>query len=289
MTITRSTSEPPPVKGERTPTPPPATVQDGWNDDRFLPRNVTHTSPPCPGTTEIKEEHRAKKAALHPGLSWTACYDDRCHVHLSEKQGNGWVPQKSSKERKEPARDMEWEITYDAEPGSDWAPPQLAKKERWPHKDLVKWQHCFRDNCSVHHWEKVDAGYYPRIVGKDGVLSKRDETHHKRRRTMRTRHEQEGGKTTSSDVERLEKEILGLREQLTRAAETVVLKDQQLIKLDNQYRALRRSECHVAQNLAQEQRAHEETKLDRNRLKWLMPELGGELWRKGSYEPKRLG
>ena len=85
----------------------------------------------------------------------------------------------------------------------------------------------------------MDAGYYPRIVGKDGVLSKRDETHRKCRRTVRTRHEGEGGEKTSCDVERLEKEILGLRDQLNRAAETVVLKDQQLIKLDNDYRALR--------------------------------------------------
>ena len=175
---------------------------------------------------------------------------------------------------------MEWETAYDAEPGSDWAPPQPAKKERRPHKDLVKWQHYFRDNCRVHRWEKVDAGYYPGIVGKDGVLSKRDETYHKRRKTVRTRHEGERGEKTSSDVERLEKEILGLREQLTRAAKTVVLKDQQLIRLNNEYRALRQSERNVAQNLAQEQRAHEETKGDRNALKLLMQELGGQLWRK---------
>ena len=176
---------------------------------------------------------------------------------------------------------MEWETAYDAEPGCDWAPPAPAKEERRAHKDLVKWQHCFRDNCSVHRWEKVDAGYYPRIVGKDGVLSKRDETHRKRRRTVRTRHE--GGRCgkTSSDVERLEKEVLGVREQLTCAAETVVLKDQQLIKLNNDYRALRRSERHVTQEFAREQSAHEETKKDRIALKLSMRELGGQLWRKG--------
>ena len=281
VTITKSTSEPPPAKGEKRPTPPPATVQDGWNDDRFLPHNTTPTSPTYSGPVETKEQRRAKKAALHPGLSWTACYDDQCLVHLDAKQRHDWFTKKLSKKGKEPARDMEWETVYDAEPGSDWAPPAPAKKERWAHKDLVKWQHCFSDNCSVHRWEKVDAGYYPRIVGKDGVLSKRDDTHRKRRRTVRTRHEWEGGEKTSSDVERLEKEILGLREQLTRAAETVVLKDLQLIKLDNEYQALRRSERHVAQILAQEQKAHEETKGDRNALKLLMRELGGQLWRKG--------
>ena len=176
---------------------------------------------------------------------------------------------------------MEWETTYDAEPRSDWAPPTPAKKERRDHKDLVKWQHYFRDNCSVHRWEKVDAGYYPRKVGMDRVLSKRDKTHRKCRRTVRTWHEGEGGEKTSPDLERMEKEILRVREQLTHAAETVVLKDQQLIMLDNDYRALCRSERHVTLELAREQRAYGETKVDHNGLKLLMRDLGGQLWRKG--------
>ena len=128
-------------------------------------------------------------------------------MHFDAKQRHDWFPKKRSKKEKEPARDMEWETAYDAEPGSDWAPPASAKKEKRAHKDLVKWQHCFRDNCSVYRWEKVDAGYYPRIVGKDGVLSRQDETHNKRRRTVRTWHEGEGGEITFSDVERLEKDI----------------------------------------------------------------------------------
>ena len=52
---------------------------------------------------------------------------------------------------------------------------------------------------------------------------------------MRTRHEGEGGEKTSLDVERLEKEILVPGGQLNCAAETIVLKDQQLIKRDNEY------------------------------------------------------
>ena len=129
---------------------------------------------------ETKQQRNAKKAALHPGLSWTACYDDPCPLHLDAKQRHDWFPKKPSKKGKEPVGEIEWETAYDAEPGIDWAPPAPAKKERRAHKDLVKWQHCIRDNCSVHRWEKVDAGYYPGIVGKDGVLSKWDETHRKR-------------------------------------------------------------------------------------------------------------
>ena len=113
---------------------------------------------------------------------------------------------------------MEWETSYDTEPGSDWhtpLPQPRTRKERRPHKEMVKWQHCFRDNCSVHRWEKVDVGYYPWIVGEDGALSAREQTHRKRRATVRTELGREEGKETSSDVERLEKEILGLREQLS--------------------------------------------------------------------------
>ena len=168
---------------------------------------------------------------------------------------------------------MEWETSYDAEPGSVWAtppPPPAARKEKRPHKDLVKWQHYFRDNCSVHGWEKVDAGYYPRIVGDNGALSKRDQTHRKRRMTVRARLEREGGEKTSSDVELLEKEILGLREQLSRIAENVVAKDQQLGKLDADYRALCRTERHVAEELARERRAQDEMKEERNGLKLMM-------------------
>ena len=93
--------------------------------------------------------------------------------------------------------------------------------------------------------------------------------------------EREGGEKTCSDVERLEKEILGLREQLSRIAENVVAKDQQLGKLDTDYRALRRTKRHVAEELAREQRAHDETKEERNGLKLMMRQIGGQLWRRG--------
>ena len=89
-----------------------------------------------------------------------------------------------------------------------------------------------------------------------------------------------GGENTSADVEHLEKVILELWEQLTRAAETVVLKDQQLIKLDNDYRAISRSKGQVSQELARKQSTHEVTKVDLNGLKLLMRELGRQWWRK---------
>ena len=59
------------------------------------------------------------------------------------------------------------------------------------------------------------------------------------------------------------------------------LKQKQLIKLDEHYRALHRSEHHVTQEPAPEQRAYEEIKVDHNGLQLLIQQLGGKLWRKG--------
>ena len=93
--------------------------------------------------------------------------------------------------------------------------------------------------------------------------------------------EREQGEKTPSDVERLEKEILGLREQLSRIAENMVAKDQQLGKLDADYRALHRTKRYIAEELARKQRAHDETKEERNGLKLMMWQKGGQLWRRG--------
>ena len=81
---------------------------------------------------------------------------------------------------------------------------------------------------------------------------------------------------TPIEVERLGKEILGLRKQHNHAAETLVLKDQQLMKLDNDYRALPLSEYHVSHELAGEQRPHKAMKIDLAGLTLLMRELGGQ-------------
>jgi hypothetical protein len=49
---------------------------------------------------EIPESDEEEIDALreHATLNWTACYDDYCQVHLSEKQGLGWYPRGPRKE-----------------------------------------------------------------------------------------------------------------------------------------------------------------------------------------------
>src|SRR5579871_4577319 len=40
------------------------------------------------------EDPASKKAREHAMMSWTACYDDNCPVHRSDKEGSGWYPSK---------------------------------------------------------------------------------------------------------------------------------------------------------------------------------------------------
>ncbi len=44
-----------------------------------------------------KEVATADSVVMHDQLSWTACYDDNCFVHMSSKDGAGWWPQKPKK------------------------------------------------------------------------------------------------------------------------------------------------------------------------------------------------
>ena len=52
-------------------------------------------------------------------------------------------------------------------------------------------------------------------------------------------------------------------------------------QLDADYRALRRTERHVAEELARKRRAHDEMKEELNGLKLMIRQLGGQLWRHG--------
>ncbi|KAG0134156.1 hypothetical protein HOY82DRAFT_537724 [Tuber indicum] len=39
-----------------------------------------------------RKEHPGPSA--HAEMSWTACYNDDCKIHLHEKQGSGWFPKR---------------------------------------------------------------------------------------------------------------------------------------------------------------------------------------------------
>jgi hypothetical protein len=47
-------------------------------------------------------ERQKKQQNEHDSMSWTACYDNGCYVHMSDKQGSGWYPREHK--RREPRR-----------------------------------------------------------------------------------------------------------------------------------------------------------------------------------------
>ena len=61
----------------------------------------TENNSNLPTQEEVKKEEEEWKASIekakkeednHANMSWTACYDDECLVHMSEKDGKGWFP-----------------------------------------------------------------------------------------------------------------------------------------------------------------------------------------------------
>ena len=46
-----------------------------------------------------RPETKAFAAVLHESLSWTACYDDMCRVHQSDKDGSGWYPRQNKQKK----------------------------------------------------------------------------------------------------------------------------------------------------------------------------------------------
>ena len=124
--------------------PAPLGPQDGWGDSSAIYCPFPPTSPGYSGAS--------KKEVEHAGMSWTACYDDGCFVHLSEKQGR-WFPKKSKKHT------IKKNLPY-ATPASPPSPPphQPPKPKhgntREMHAKRVSWDKCNKKECKAHKEEK---------------------------------------------------------------------------------------------------------------------------------------
>ena len=70
------------------------------------------------GPKPIEQDFVQHRHNEHTSLSWTACYDDTCCIHLSDKEGSGWFPRKpksAAKQQRElqKQRDLEAEVAAD--------------------------------------------------------------------------------------------------------------------------------------------------------------------------------
>ena len=125
----------------------------------------------------------------------------------------------------------------------------------------MEWEHCFKDTCNDHRWEKVDAGFYPRQIGERAPLSRKDQKLRKKRKTVRTRLGREESEKTLPDLEILQQQVSDLRGQLDAAAQIIVAKDNVIESLEKDKEKLRQSLARVKQRMRQ---------------------LGAELWRNGA-------
>ncbi|APA15655.1 hypothetical protein sscle_15g104250 [Sclerotinia sclerotiorum 1980 UF-70] len=60
--------------------------------DRYDLERLRTPSPPL-----IKEDPKEIPSVEHATMSWIACYDESCRIHLSDKEATGWFPQRKAK------------------------------------------------------------------------------------------------------------------------------------------------------------------------------------------------
>ena len=153
-------------------------------------REITPTSPgyfPAASTTPTATKAKCPGAEY----SWTACHEDECWTHRSDKDG-AYYPQGP----RSAAVNSGWET----KPNPPTEPRKRHARHGWrqgttvPH--TTKWQTCYFDNCQTHENEKRKAGHWPR----------------KQKGSARTQTIGEGGERTFEDFRSLEKkceELMG--------------------------------------------------------------------------------
>ena len=151
------------------PTATPLGPQDGGGDSQASYGPFAPTSPGYSGADEQELDERqkeAKKTVEHAGMTWTACYDDGCFTHLSEKQGR-WFP-------KEPKKyTMKKNLPYATQPSPPLPPPPQNPKpkhgnSREVHAKKVAWDKCNRKGCKAHKEEKRRNGTVRTRLGGEG-------------------------------------------------------------------------------------------------------------------------
>lgn len=92
-----------------------------------------HFARECRAPKQVPEPRRLKEATIdHASLHWTACYEDTCSTHKSDKDGAGYYPKK---------------------------PRNLKMMRRVELRDLrshnqMHWSDCEKEKCTPHQWER---------------------------------------------------------------------------------------------------------------------------------------
>ena len=65
----------------------------------------------------------------HTSLSWTACYDDDCTIHLSDKEGSGWFPRKLKQQTSEKRGEQQQLALTRGRPKSPFPEPNSGSED----------------------------------------------------------------------------------------------------------------------------------------------------------------
>ena len=155
----------------RRPASTPLEPHQGWEDRGFGFGPFAPTSPGYSGPNEEELDERqreAKQNMEHAGLSWTACYDEHCQVHKSDKEATGWFP-------KEPRHHtIHRDTPYEKQPSDPPTPPQPPKprhgNNKEEHTKRVTWDKCYNKRCKIHRQRKEQEGYFPYGVKQEKKL-----------------------------------------------------------------------------------------------------------------------
>ena len=135
----------------------PLGPQEGWGDSSAIYSPFPPTSPGYSGASEKEVEHAS--------MSWTACYDDACFVHLSEKQGR-WFPKEPKKHT------IKKNLLYATQPSPPPPPPQNPKPNHGNSREVrankVSWDKCNRKGCKAHKEDKRRNGTVRTRLGGEG-------------------------------------------------------------------------------------------------------------------------
>ena len=128
--------------------PVPLHPQNGWGDSSLTDGPFPPTTPGYRGAN--------KKEVEHASNSWTACYDDGCGVHLSEKEGQ-WFPKEPKKHT------IDRHQRYATQPQPPLPPPSQPpepkhRNSREMHVKNVCWDKCNRKGCKTYTEEKRRNG-----------------------------------------------------------------------------------------------------------------------------------
>ena len=161
--------------------------------------------------------------------------------------------------------------------------PKKPRKPKSAHTDVVGWEHCFNDRCTLgnHHQEKILAGNYPRKDGDRGDLSVTDRRW--RKRTLRARTTGEGSEKTPTepDIEGLQQGITGLHEIVDRQQKVIDTKSETIQRLERLLEEQQRTIEVAAATMEETRRRYRQVETEGRLQRRRMGAIGRDLVRLG--------